>query len=56
MPTDPRSNEKARILQNIWEGVTILQWSKAFDATLGLGPQLALHDYSETLLVGWATA
>jgi hypothetical protein len=56
MPTEPRSNEKAGILENIWEGVTILQWSKAFDATLGLGLQLALHDYSETLLVERATA
>jgi hypothetical protein len=56
MPTTPRSNEKARIFENIWGGVTILQWSKRFDATLGLLPQIALRDYSGRLLSARAIA
>jgi hypothetical protein len=36
MPPYPGSNGKAGIQQNIWEGVTILQWSKGFDTALGL--------------------
>jgi hypothetical protein len=36
MLTDSRSNGKGRIFENISGGVTILQWSKAFDAALGL--------------------
>jgi hypothetical protein len=52
----PRSNEKAGAFENIWGGVTILQWSKRFDASLGLCVAWALHDYSRTLLTGQAIA
>jgi hypothetical protein len=49
MPPDSRSNEKARFCENSWHGVTILQWCKRFDATLGLCVLSALNDYSEGL-------
>jgi hypothetical protein len=49
MPPDSRSNEKARFSENSWRGVTILQWCKRFDATLGLCALSALNDYSEGL-------
>jgi len=49
MPPDSRSNEKARFSENSWRGVTILQWRKRFDATLGLCALSALNDYSEGL-------
>jgi hypothetical protein len=49
MPPDSRSNEKARFCENSWRGVTILQWCKRFDATLGLCALSALNDYSEGL-------
>jgi hypothetical protein len=45
MPLDSRSNEKPRISENIWDGVTILQWSKRFDAALGSLLGSALRDY-----------
>jgi hypothetical protein len=44
MPPDSRSNEKARFSENSWRGVTILQWCKRFDATLGLCALSALDD------------
>jgi hypothetical protein len=46
MPLDSRSNGKPRVSENIWDGVTILQWSKRFDTALGSVPGLALRDYS----------
>jgi hypothetical protein len=49
MPPDSRSNEKARFSKNSWLGVTILQWFKRFDATLGLLAPLAPYDYSKGL-------
>jgi hypothetical protein len=49
MPPDSRSNEKARFSENSWRSVTILQWCKRFDATLGLCALLGLNDYSEGL-------
>jgi len=49
MLPDSRSNEKARFSENSWLGVTILQWFKRFDATLGLFAPLALYDYSKGL-------
>jgi hypothetical protein len=49
MLPDSRSNEKARFSENSWLGVTILQWFKRFDATLGLFARSALYDYSEGL-------
>jgi hypothetical protein len=49
MPPDSRSNEKARFSENISRGVTILQWCKRIDATLGLSLPSALNDYSEGL-------
>jgi hypothetical protein len=56
MPPDTRSNEKARFSENSWRGVTILQWFKRFDATLGLCAFSTLHDYSERLHNRRATA
>jgi hypothetical protein len=56
MPPDSRSNEKARFSENSWLGVTILQWFKRFDATLGLFPRRAAFDYSEELHNGRAIA
>jgi hypothetical protein len=56
MPPESRSNEKARFFENSWRGVTILQWFKRFDATLGLLALLPLHDYSEGLHIGRAIA
>jgi hypothetical protein len=38
---------KARFSENSFRGVTILQWCKRFDATLGLCALSALDDYSE---------
>jgi hypothetical protein len=38
MRPDSRSNGKPRFSENIWIGVTILQWSKRFDAALGSVP------------------
>jgi hypothetical protein len=56
MLAPPRSNEKASAFENIWGGVTILQWSKRFDATLGFIAALAMHDYSRRLLTRQAIA
>jgi len=49
MLTDSRSNGKGRIFENISVGVTILQWSKAFDAALGLCPRCWRQEYSQKL-------
>jgi hypothetical protein len=49
MPAHSRSNGKARNSQNNWGRVTILQWSKRFDATLGLMVLSPPLDYSEEL-------
>jgi ABC-type phosphate transport system permease subunit len=56
MLAPPRSNEKAGAFENIWGGVTILQWSKRFDATLGFIAAMAMHEYSRRLLTGQAIA
>jgi hypothetical protein len=56
MLLDSRSNGKPRFSENIWDGVTILQWSKRFDAALGSLGNLALHDYSRKLRTRAATA
>jgi hypothetical protein len=56
MPWNSRSNGKAGLSQNISGGVTILQWFKRFDATLGLSDCSALHDYSKKLHIGRAFA
>jgi hypothetical protein len=56
MPLDSRSNGKPRFSENIWNGVTILQWSKRFDAALGSMLGLALLNYSQKLHTRAATA
>ena len=38
--------ENPRISENIWVSVTILQWCKSFDATLGFWRVLYAHKYS----------
>ena len=47
--TDPRSNEKALVSENICAGVTILQWCKGFDASLGLRLHLRRQKYWQKL-------
>jgi hypothetical protein len=49
MRTQSRSNGKAGFSENNSGGVTILQWFKRFDATLGFRVFLALNDYSKDL-------
>jgi hypothetical protein len=44
MPPDVRSNANARISENISGCVTILQWFKHVDPTLGLSGSSVLHD------------
>jgi hypothetical protein len=56
MLPDSRSNGKPRFSENIWNGVTILQWSKRFDAALGSMLGLALGNYSQKLRTRAATA
>jgi hypothetical protein len=56
MPTDLRSNGKAGLFENILPGVTILQWFKRFDATLGLKPSRPPLDYSKQLIATRAFA
>jgi hypothetical protein len=47
MPAKSRSNGKAGFSENISVSVTILQWFKRFDATLGFLRPWPLSDYSK---------
>jgi hypothetical protein len=43
----PPKQRKSSLFRKLLAGVTILQWCKRFDATLGLYVLSALNDYSE---------